>query len=162
MKLMLFFLLPLLQGNLTVTSPAFDNGKHIPMKYSCEGSSINPPLRVKGIPARTKSLAIIVEDPDAPQGTVDHWVVWNIRPMPLIDENTGAGRSGRNTKGENKYMGPCPPTGSHRYFFKVYALNTMLELPEGVGKKELEEAMKGHVLSSGTLMGTYKKEGVHK
>lgn len=145
--------------HLTIGSVAFSQGGHIPKKYSCEGEDINPPLEVSGFPKETKTLAIIVEDPDAPRGIFDHWVAWNIEPNEPIAENSNVGTSGRNSFGKTGYGGPCPPSGSHRYYFKVYALDTLLNLPAESEKKQLQEAMEGHILASGELMAHYKKGG---
>jgi hypothetical protein len=129
----------------------------IPSKYTCDGDNINPPLTIKNIPKQTKSLALIVDDPDAPSGTFDHWITWNIPPVETIGENSAPGSHGRNGSGRNGYMGPCPPSGTHHYHFKVYALDTKLTLQEGANKKQLENAMKGYILAMGELIGLYKK-----
>jgi len=144
-------------SGLRVRSVAFSQGGHIPPKYTCEGENVNPPLEISGFPENTKSLALIVEDPDAPRGTYDHWLVWNIPPNEGIAENSRPGITGRNSFGNTGYGGPCPPAGSHRYFFKAYALDTNLDLLAGSGKKTLEDAMKDHVLASGELMAHYQK-----
>lgn len=142
---------------LTVRSTAFSQGGHIPKRYSCEGENINPPLEIEGFPANTKGLAIIVEDPDAPHGVFNHWLAWNISPNEPITENSVPGVSGRNGFGKIGYGGPCPPSGVHRYFFKVYALDVWLDLPEGSDKKALQQSMQGHILASGGLMARYSK-----
>jgi len=142
---------------LTVQSPAFANNEFIPAKYTCDGSNINPELNIKDIPDNAKSLALIIEDPDAPKGTFDHWVMWNIPVKDKIAENSTPGAQGMNGKKENKYMGPCPPSGTHHYHFKVFALDTKLDLPVNTDKKSLQKAMDGHVVSSGELVGLYKK-----
>jgi Raf kinase inhibitor-like YbhB/YbcL family protein len=147
------------ENSLGVRSVAFSAGGHLPIKYSCEGEDVNPPLEITDFPERTKTLVIIVEDPDAPRGTFDHWLVWNIPPNEPIDENSVPGVSGRNGFGKTNYGGPCPPSGSHRYFFRVYALDTELGLPAGSDKKALQDAMKGHILASGELMARYQKKG---
>jgi Raf kinase inhibitor-like YbhB/YbcL family protein len=144
-------------NNLRVRSVAFSHGGHIPPKYTCEGENVNPPLEVSDLPENTKTLAVIVEDPDAPRGVYDHWLVWNIPPNEAIAENSSPGISGRNSFGNTGYGGPCPPSGSHRYFFKVYALDGDLEIGAGSDKSALQEAMKNHVLASGELMGHYQK-----
>jgi len=144
---------------LNVSSVAFSHGGHIPQKYSCEGENINPPLEIRGFPKDTKTVAIILEDPDAPRGIFDHWVVWNISPNEPVSENSTAGISGLNSFGKTGYGGPCPPVGSHRYYFKVYALDASLDLPEGSDKKQLENAMQGHIITTGELMAHYKKGG---
>ncbi len=144
---------------LNVISVAFSQGGHIPKKYSCEGEDINPPLKISGLPEETKTLAIIVEDPDAKHGTFDHWLVWNISPNEPIAENSVPGISGRNSFGKTGYGGPCPPSGSHRYFFKVYALDSRLDILSGSDKKTLQEAMQEHIIGYGELMARYSKSG---
>ena len=141
----------------TVSSSAFTEGGNIPQKYTCTGESASPALMLTNLPEGTVSLAIIMDDPDAPTGTFTHWVVWNLPPVESITENTNAGVHGQNGKGENKYTGPCPPNGTHRYFFKVYALDARLGLPEGSTRKALEKEMKFHTLAMAELMGVYKK-----
>ena len=144
-------------NHIRVRSVAFSHGGQIPPKYTCEGENVNPPLEASDLPENTRSLALIVEDPDAPRGVYDHWVVWNIPPNKAIGENSRPGTSGKNSFGNNGYGGPCPPSGSHRYFFKVYALDSDLDIPAGSDKKTLQDAMKNHVLASGELMGHYQK-----
>ena len=144
------------KNQLEVRSTAFAQGGTIPPKYTCEGENVNPPLEIRGYPSRTKSLAVIVEDPDAPRGVYDHWIVWNIPPAESITENSRAGVAGRNSFGNTNYGGPCPPSGSHRYFFKVYALDSELEIQTGSDKQTLQDAMKEHILSSGELMAHYQ------
>src|ERR1044071_9894993 len=139
-------------AELRVRSVAFSHGGHIPPKYTCEGENINPPLEVTGYPPETKSLALVVEDPDAPRGVYDHWLVWNVSPNEAIPENSNPGVIGKNSFGKAGYGGPCPPSGSHRYFFKVFALDANLEIDPGSDKKTLQEAMKDHVVASGELM----------
>jgi Raf kinase inhibitor-like YbhB/YbcL family protein len=145
------------KNQLEVRSTAFTQGGTIPPKYTCEGENVNPPLEIQGYPSHAKSLAVIVEDPDAPRGVYDHWIVWNIPPGERITENSRPGIVGKNSFGNTNYGGPCPPSGSHRYFFKVYALDTELDIQAGSDKKTLQEAMKRHVLSSGELMALYQK-----
>ena len=149
-------------GNLVVSSPAFQNEGIIPAKYTCDGEDINPPLKVDRIPDGTQTLAIIVEDPDAPKGIFDHWLVWNIPPENPIEEDRIQGISGKNGGGKTGYFGPCPPSGYHRYYFHVFALDSSLDLEVGVDKKELQQAMKSHILAKGSLMGRYKKAGKTK
>lgn len=143
---------------LQIRSTVFAQNGHIPVKYTCEGEDINPPLEFSEIPVGTKSLALIVEDPDAPRGVFDHWLVWNISPNTSIAENTNPGISGTNSFGKTGFGGPCPPSGTHRYFFRAYALDAELELQAGANKATLEKAMKGHILAEGELMGMYKKK----
>ena len=144
-------------NQLILISTVFSQNGHIPPQYTCEGKNINPPLKVENIPDGTKTLALIVEDPDAPGGVFDHWIVWNISPNEAIAETNTPGISGTNSFGKTGYGGPCPPSGVHRYFFKVFALDSELNLLAGSRKKELLEAMKGHVLASAELMGLYQK-----
>src|SRR4030095_10170279 len=145
------------KNNLKIISTVFSHNGHIPPLYTCEGKNINPPLIVENIPDGTKTLALIVEDPDAPKGVFDHWVCWNISPNEAITENSNPGIAGTNSFGKTGYGGPCPPSGVHRYFFKVFALDANLDLLAGSGKKELLDAMKGHVLANAELMGVYQK-----
>jgi Raf kinase inhibitor-like YbhB/YbcL family protein len=145
-------------ADLRVKSPAFEQGKLIPKKYTCDGQDINPPLTIEGIPKETKTLVLALDDPDAPSGTFDHWIVWNIPASTnKIAENSVPGKEGFNSAGQTGYMGPCPPSGTHRYFFKVYALDTELALGIGAKKKDAEKAMQGHVLAKGELMGIYRR-----
>lgn len=140
-----------------ITSTVFGHKGHIPPQYTCEGKNINPPLIVRNIPEGTKTLALIVEDPDAPGGTFDHWVCWNISPNEAIAEGGNPGINGTNSFGKPGYGGPCPPSGEHRYFFKVFALDDKLDLVAGSEKQALLDAMKGNILASAELMGFYKK-----
>ena len=146
-------------GGMTMklTSPSFGHRQSIPSKFTCEGNDVNPSLTIEEIPAGTKSLALIVDDPDAPMGTWVHWVVFNIPVTKAIAENSVPGTQGHNDFGRKEYGGPCPPSGTHRYFFKLYALDTLLDLREGTDKRTLERAMQGHILSSAELIGLYKK-----
>jgi Raf kinase inhibitor-like YbhB/YbcL family protein len=144
-------------SSLRVRSVAFSEGGHIPPKYTCEGENVNPPLEISGIPEKTKTLALVVEDPDAPRGVYDHWVVWNIPPNEAINENSVPGTIGRNSFGNTGYGGPCPPSGSHRYYFKIYALDEKINIPAGSDKQTLKDAMKNHVLASAELMAHYQK-----
>lgn len=142
---------------LTVSSPSFNHGEHIPSKYSCEGEGINPPLNIRGIPEDTKALVIIVEDPDAPDHVFDHWLVWNIPPSGAIAENSVPGTEGKNGRGDIGYTGPCPPSGTHRYFFEVFAMDQLLELEKGADKSMLTYVMQSHVIAYGELVGLYSK-----
>ncbi len=142
---------------LTIASPAFENNKLIPSKYTCDGDNVNPTLNIKGIPQETKSLVLIVDDPDALMGTWDHWIVWNIPPTNKIEENSVPGTEGLNDFRKHSYGGPCPPSGTHRYFFKVYALDTKLDLNPNSRKKDVEKAMKDHILARGELIGLYSR-----
>lgn len=145
---------------MTLTSPAFADGAAIPSKYTCDGADSSPPLAIAGIPAGTRSLALIVDDPDAPVGTWVHWVVWGIPPetREIAENRLPAGaHQGRNDWKRNSYGGPCPPSGTHRYFFKLYALDIPLAIGADSTKKELERAMAGHVLVHVELKGTYRR-----
>jgi len=162
MNPILFLLTITVQSIITVKSPAFKADENIPVKYTCEGANINPPLLIGDIPKGAKSLALILEDPDAPKGTFDHWVMWNIPLIEKIEENSAPGKEGKNGMMKNKYIGPCPPSGTHHYHFRVYALDTRLDLSESTDKKALQKAMEGHILAAGELVGLYKKTGTAK
>lgn len=143
---------------IVVTSSAFMQNAAIPTQYTCEGNQMSPPLKLSNIPPRTQSLALIVHDPDAPmKGGFTHWVMWNIPVQEDIAENYKAAMQGMNSAKQIGYTGPCPPTGTHRYNFKIYALDTKLNLTDQTDKQALEKAMKGHILGEGTLTGMYKK-----
>jgi hypothetical protein len=148
-------------GNLIIKSSAFKDGERIPAKYTCDGDNVNPFLEIRNVPQGTKSLALIIDDPDATNGGVwDHWVIWNIEPgTQYIAEDTVPHGSiqGKSSWGSRRYGGPCPREGSapHRYMFKLYALDTALELPEESGKTELLGAIEGHILDEAILMGKY-------
>jgi Raf kinase inhibitor-like YbhB/YbcL family protein len=145
---------------LTVSSPAFRQGNLIPATYTCDGPDINPPLLIEHVPLAAKTLALIMDDPDAPGGMWVHWILWNIDPgTHEIKENSvpGGAKQGRNDFGKTTYGGPCPPSGTHRYFFKLFALDTTLDLGPGTSKTALEKAMNGHVIAQGELMGKYKR-----
>ena len=147
-----------MQGdNMKISSTVFENNGRIPDKYTCSGDDISPPLNIEEFPAGTKSLALIVDDPDAPMGTWVHWVVWNIQPGKNISEDNVPGLEGSNDFGKLSYGGPCPPSGTHRYFFKAYALDTELELNKGATKKELLEAIESHVLENVELIGLFSR-----
>jgi Raf kinase inhibitor-like YbhB/YbcL family protein len=155
---LLLLVLAIKPSALSITSTAFNANSSIPSKYTCEGYNINPPLSIGNIPAAAKSLVLIVDDPDAPKGTFDHWVTWNISPgTKSIREDSAPGVQGTNGTGKTGYLGPCPPTGTHHYHFKVYALDTMLDAKPGSDKKTIETAIQGHILAQGELIGLYKK-----
>ncbi len=145
---------------LKISSQAFVHNGYIPARYTCDGNDVNPPLEVANVPGEAKSLALIMDDPDAPIGMWVHWVAWNIDPATREIAEDSIPRSavqGKNDWKRNSYGGPCPPSGVHRYFFKLYALDTRLNLGNGTTKKELEKAMQGHVLGSAELIGLYKR-----
>jgi len=145
---------------MKITSPAFENNQMIPQKYTCDGEDINPPLQINDIPAGTQSLVLIVDDPDAPSGDWVHWLVWNINPATkLISENESpqGAIQGINDFGKQNYGGPCPPSGIHHYQFKIYALNTTLNLTSSSRKKDLETAIENHILDKALLIGLYQR-----
>ena len=150
---------------MEIKSKAFSEGGMIPSKYTCDGEDISPPLAWSGVPESAKSLALISDDPDAPVGTWVHWVLYNVpAEVTELPENMPPDRTLQNGARQGMtdfrrvgYGGPCPPGGTHRYFFKLYALDTVLDLEAGATKKALEEAMEGHVLAEGQLMGRYKR-----
>jgi Raf kinase inhibitor-like YbhB/YbcL family protein len=150
---------PAMKSNNTIklSSSAFKHNDFIPAKYSCDGVDINPPLEIDHLPEGTKCLALIVDDPDAPRGTWVHWVVWNIPAILHLKENHCPGTEGYNDFERNHYGGPCPPSGTHRYYFKIYALDSILNLPKETDKAGLEKAMKKHILGSGELIGLYTR-----
>jgi len=143
---------------LIVRSQAFGQKQKIPSKYTCDGDDVNPPLKIEQLPSEAKSLVLIIDDPDAPSGTWDHWVVWNIPPTDKIEENAVPGIEGTNSFGKHSYGGPCPPSGTHRYYFKVYALDAELKLGSNSKKKDVEKAMQNHILAKGELIGLYSRE----
>ncbi len=146
-------------GNLKLTSPAFGDNGMIPAKYTCDGDDINPELLVEGIPKEAKSLVLIMDDPDAPVGTWDHWIVFNIPLVSKIEENSvpSGAVQGTNSFRKLDYGGPCPPSGTHRYMFKLYALDATLDLAEGANKADVENAMEGRILAQTKLIGLYKR-----
>jgi Raf kinase inhibitor-like YbhB/YbcL family protein len=148
-------------GALKLSSPAFKYNQMIPFKYTCDGADVNPPLAIESAPAGAKSLALVVDDPDAPAGTWVHWVLWNIDPGTTeIGENSvpSTARQGVNDFRKRSYGGPCPPSGTHRYFFKLYALDTVPDLGQDTTKSALERAMKGHIIAETELIGVYKRK----
>jgi Raf kinase inhibitor-like YbhB/YbcL family protein len=144
---------------LTITSAAFAGGGLIPSKYTCDESDTSPPLTISEVPSSAESLVLIMDDPDAPVGTWDHWVVYNILPTTTVinEGEEPRGKAGVNSWKKTGYGGPCPPDKEHRYSFRVYALDVSLELRENADKKDVEEAMEGHILSSGELIGRYNR-----
>ena len=149
-----------LSNNMKVES-VFQNNEAMPIRFTCDGDNLSPELTISDIPDGTKTIAIICDDPDAPAGTWVHWVLWDIfsnEETLKLSENTQLGIKGKNDFGKLGYGGPCPPSGTHHYFFKVYALNSILELREGSTKEELERAMQGKVLGEGVLVGLYSRD----
>jgi Raf kinase inhibitor-like YbhB/YbcL family protein len=148
-------------GKMKITSSAFQEGGTIPEKFSKNGQNANPGLRIEGVPAEAKSLALIVDDPDAPRGLFTHWLVWNIDPKTTeIGENDvpkGAVQGTNDFPGQH-YDGPQPPSGTHRYYFKIFALDQTLNLKPSAKRREVDVALKGHVIGQGELMGKYSKK----
>jgi Raf kinase inhibitor-like YbhB/YbcL family protein len=142
---------------LEVTSEAFNDRTYIPTQYTCDGENINPPLNVQNIPPHTKSLVLVVDDPDALSGIWIHWIVWNILPASKIKENSVPGIQGVNDFRKENYGGPCPSSGTHKYFFKVYALNDFIDLKQPATFSDLEKVMGPHVIGFGELIGLYKR-----
>ena len=148
---------------MIITSPSFRQNGYIPLAYTCDGNDMSPPLDVRDVPPEAKSLALVVDDPDAPRGTWVHWVVWNIPPQTTqIRERSVPPdvTEGETSFGKSGYGGPCPHSGAHRYFFKLYALDTMLDLTSKANSVALEKAMEGHVLEKDELVGLYSREKI--
>ena len=147
-------------AKMKITSSAFQDGANIPSKFTCDGADTSPPLQIADIPSEAKSLALIVDDPDAPSGLFTHWTVWNIPPQTSVVREGSApkGVQGTNGFGKSGYGGPCPPSGTHRYYFKLFALDRELDLPFGAKRGQLDAAMKGHVVAQGELMGRYSRK----
>jgi Raf kinase inhibitor-like YbhB/YbcL family protein len=147
-------------ANMKITSSAFQEGASIPSKFSCDGANTSPPLQIAEVPSGAKSLVLIVDDPDAPSGLFTHWAVWNISPQTdaIAEGSRPKGVQGTNDFGKSGYGGPCPPSGTHRYYFKIFALDRELDLPFGAKRSQLDAAMKGHVVAQGELMGRYSRK----
>jgi Raf kinase inhibitor-like YbhB/YbcL family protein len=149
-----------------LTSSAFAQGETIPVKYTCDGDDLSPPLEWHDPPEGTQSFALVNDDPDAPVGTWDHWILFNLpgeagslpEGVPSDAELPDGSRQGQNSWRRPGYGGPCPPSGTHRYFFKLYALDTTLDLVSGVNKKQLLQAMEGHILGEAELIGVYSRQ----
>jgi len=146
-------------GELKLTSPVFENNGKIPGKYTCQGDDINPRLDISGVPSDAKSLVLIMDDPDAPAGVWDHWILFNMPVVSKIEENSvpSGAVQGKNSWGKNEYGGPCPPSGEHRYVFKLYALDITLDLDFSADKKDVEKAIEEHILAQTKLVGLYSK-----
>ena len=144
---------------MRITSTAFEHEGDIPAQFTCDGLDVSPELTIQDVPAETVSLVMVMDDPDAPRGTWDHWIAYDIPPLEMIPEGVdGLGVSGKNSWGRAGYGGPCPPSGTHRYFFVVYALDTELGLEPGADKATVLEALEGHVIAEATLMGRYSRQ----
>jgi Raf kinase inhibitor-like YbhB/YbcL family protein len=146
-------------SSVKISSPDIVEGGNIPQKFTCDGANVNPALRFEGVPAGAKSLVVIVDDPDAPGGLFTHWLLWNIGPktIEIAEGRAPTGLQGKNDFGKSGYGGPCPPSGTHRYYFKVFALDGQLALPAGAKRAQLDDAMRGHVLGEGAVMGRYQR-----
>ncbi len=152
--------------NIEVKSAAFQDGGMIPKRYTCDGKDISPPLSWSGVPTDAKSIALIMDDPDAPRGTWVHWVLFHIPPdtkdlterVSASPSLSNGARQGMNSWSRLGYGGPCPPRGTHRYYFKVYALDAVLDLQSGATNAQLLPAMRGHVIAEGQLMGKYARQ----
>lgn len=142
---------------MQLVSPAFKDQQSLPEKFTCKGDNFSPPLHFKNVPQGTESLALLVDDPDSPSGTFIHWLIWNVEPdTTKIAERSGLGFRGRNDFGVIGYKGPCSPIGkSHRYVFHLYALDKILNLPDGASRREVERAMQGHILESAQLTALF-------
>lgn len=150
---------------MSISSAAFRHEGDIPSRHTCDGLDLSPPLTFHDVPAAAKSLVVICDDPDAPAGVWDHWVLFNLPPtatglpegQPDGGKSPDGHRAGKNSWGRLGYGGPCPPGGTHRYFFTLYALDTVLDVPEGADKQQVLQAAKGHILASATIMGRYAR-----
>ena len=147
-------------ATMKITSSAFHEGANIPSKFTCDGSDTSPPLQIAGVPSGAKSLVLIVDDPDAPSGLFTHWLAWNIPPQTgsIAEGSAPQGVQGANDFGKSGYRGPCPPPGTHRYSFKIFALDRELELRSGTKRSQVDAAMKGHVIAQGELVGRYARK----
>ncbi len=139
---------------LTLTSSDFEHNERIPSKHTCDGEDVQPEFIIDGVDEKAQSLVLLMHDPDAPGGTWDHFIKFNI---PVDSKDINAGMSGIGTSGNLDYNGPCPPDGEHRYFFKLYSLDNLLDLEEGVTKREVEREMEGHIIQQTELLGRYSK-----
>jgi Raf kinase inhibitor-like YbhB/YbcL family protein len=145
---------------MTIASPAFPQGGNIPSRFTCDGSNVSPPLQISGVPVKAKTLVLIADDPDAPGGLFSHWLIWNIAPQnnSIAEGTQPKGTQGTNDFGNPGYGGPCPPSGTHRYYFRVFALDRELALSPGAKRRQLDSAMKGHVIAQGELIGRYSRK----
>src|SRR4029079_16146734 len=147
-------------ARLKITSSAFQQGGNIPPKFTCTGSDTSPPLQIAGVPSEAKNLVLIADDPDAPGGVFTHWLIWNIPPRinSIPESSAPKGVHGTNDFGKSDYTGPCPPPGTHRYSFNVFALDRELDLRGGAKRSQVDAAMKDHVIAQGELMGRYARK----
>jgi Raf kinase inhibitor-like YbhB/YbcL family protein len=147
-------------ATMKITSSAFQEGSNIPSKFTCDGSDTSPPLQITGVPSEAKSLVLIADDPDAPGGLFTHWLIWNIPPQTnsIAEGSSPKGVQGANDFGKSGYRGPCPPPGTHRYSFKIFALDRELDLRTGAKRSQVDAAMKGHIVAHGELIGRYSRK----
>lgn len=147
-------------AKMKITSSAFREGATIPSKFSCDGANTSPPLQIADVPPEAKSLVLIVDDPDAPSGLFTHWIVWNISPHTnsVGEGSAPKGVQGTSDFGKPGYGGPCPPSGAHRYYFKIFALDRQLDLSSGAKRGQLDAAMKSHIIAQAELMGRYSRK----
>jgi Raf kinase inhibitor-like YbhB/YbcL family protein len=160
--LMLALSLTTSSAAMKLSSPDFKEGENIPARFTCDGKDVSPTLQIEGMPKEAKSLVVIAEDRDAPGGNFTHWLMWNIGPnfTEIVGNKPPSGAvQGVNDFGKNKYSGPCPPPGLHRYYFKLYALDTTLDLPRKSKRKAIDSAIKAHIIAEATLMGRYARTG---
>ena len=147
-------------ARMKITSSAFQEGANIPSRFTCDGSDTSPSLQIADVPSGAKSLALIMDDPDAPSGLFTHWAVWNISPQTssIAEGSTPKGVQGANDFGKSGYGGPCPPSDAHRYYFRIFALDRELDLPFGTKRGQVDAAMKNHIVAQGELMGRYSRK----
>ncbi len=146
---------------MKISTKTFSERRPIPERFTADGKNINPPLNISGVPGEAKSLALIVDDPDAPMGTWTHWLVWNIKPGTTVikEDSVPSGAAiGTNDGGTAQYVGPSPPRGTHRYYFRLFALDQTLNLSAGATREALEDAMQDHILARSELLGRYARE----
>ena len=148
------------RARIKITSSTFQEGGNIPSKFTCDGSDTSPPLQITGVPSEAKSLVLIADDPDAPSGLFTHWLVWNIPPQTnsIVEGSAPKGVQGTNDFGKSGYKGPCPPPGTHRYSFKILALDRELDLQSGAKRSQVDAAIKGHAIAQGELVGRYARK----
>lgn len=148
------------EAKMKITSSAFQQGGNIPSKFTCDESDTSPPLQITGIPSNAKTLVLIVDDPDAPGGLFTHWLVWNIpaQTNSMAEGSAPKGVHGTNDFGKSGYKGPCPPPGTHRYSFKIFALDRELDLRSGAKRSQVDAAIKGHIIAQGELVGRYARK----
>jgi len=143
---------------MRLSSPEFKHNAYLPKKFTCQGKKVNPELLIEGIPSGAKSLALVMNDPDAVGGDFVHWVLYGLPVTACIKENSVPAKQGLNSLGSLGYVPPCPPSGTHRYFFRVYALDDVLSLPEGLSREDLEREISSHIMDKAELTGLYKKQ----